>query len=327
MSRISKYLILLSLFAFALVIGIQLSRAKGRAIKHDTSVMKIEITEHRLARGKYLANHVTLCVDCHSQRDWNYHSAPVISGMEGGGGQRFGPEFGMPGTLYSRNITPKGIGHWSDAELIKAMTQGVNKDGETLFPLMPYMFFRELAQEDLYSIIAYIRSLKPVDYQPPKRELFMPIEVLVPNTPPPYISKPMPDIKNTVEYGKYLVTVASCFECHTQMENGQFKTDMAFAGGYRFDLPSGNTAFSQNITPDVETGIGSWDRQTFINVFKAYSEEEIRKHRLAPGTNNTIMPWSMFSGMTEEDLGAIYDYLRTVKPIKNKVDRFVRMSS
>lgn len=306
-----------------------IGRAKFLKTSNDVTVatFKVQATPERLARGEYLANHVTLCVDCHSQRDWSYHSAPVIAGTEGAGGQRFGPEFQMPGILYSRNITPKGIGHWTDAELIQALTQGINKDGETLFPLMPYLFFRELSQEDLFSIIAYIRSLKPVDYQPPKRELVAPIEVLVSSTPPPWTPKPTPDRKNTVEYGKYLVTVASCYECHTQMENGEFITDMAFAGGYRFDLPSGNTAFSQNITPDVETGIGSWDRQTFINVFKAYSYEEIRKHRLPEGTNNTIMPWSMFSGMTEEDLGAIYDYLRTIKPVKNKVERFVRSGS
>jgi mono/diheme cytochrome c family protein len=287
----------------------------------------IKSTPERVARGEYLANHVAICIDCHSQRDWSLYSAPPVEGAEGIGGERFGPEYGMPGTLYSRNITPAGIGHWTDADLVKAITQGVNKDGETLFPLMPYMAFRNLSQEDVYSIIAYIRTLAPVENDVPKRELAIPIEAVMPTTPPPVVWQPAPDRKNTVAYGKYLVNAASCIDCHTKWENGAPVAGMEFAGGYEFYLPNGHLVVSQNITPDVETGIGGWDKQTFIAVFKSYAGDEVRKHPLRKGEFNTIMPWNLFSGMTEEDLGAIYDYLRTVKPIKNKVPRFVKVTS
>ncbi|HEX9654957.1 MAG TPA: c-type cytochrome [bacterium] len=123
------------------------------------------------------------------------------------------------------------------------------------------------------------------------------------------------------------MNVASCIECHTKWEKGAPVAGMEFAGGYEFHLPSGNMVVSQNITPDVETGIGSWDKQTFISVFKAYSIDAVRKHPLGKGEFNTIMPWSYFSGMTEEDLGAIYDYLRTIKPVKHSVPRFVKTTS
>jgi mono/diheme cytochrome c family protein len=287
----------------------------------------IKATPERVARGEYLVKHVAICLDCHSEREWTVYSAPAVAGTEGMGGERFGPEYGMPGTLYPRNITPAGIGHWTDADLIKALTQGVNKDGETLFPLMPYMMFRNVSQEDIYSIVTYIRTLEPVENDVPKRELAIPIEAVMPTTPPPVVWQEAPDRQNTVEYGKYLVNMASCIECHSKWENGQIVAGMEFAGGYEFHLPSGNMVVSQNITPDVETGIGGWDKQTFIAVFKSYKMDEVRKHPLQKGQFNTIMPWSYFSGMTEEDLGAIYDYLRTLKPIKNRVPRFVKVSS
>jgi hypothetical protein len=94
-----------------------------------------------------------------------------------------------------------------------------------------------------------------------------------------------------------------------------------FAGGFRFPLPGGGFAVSQNITPDAETGIGKWTRQQFIALFKTRASDETA-FPVKPGERQTMMPWSSFGGMTESDLGSIYDYLRTLPPVKNRVETF-----
>lgn len=98
--------------------------------------LKVEVTPQRIERRKYLANHVVVCMDCHSQRDWNRFSGPLQQETFGGGGERFGKEMGFPGTLYSKNITPYALHNWTDGELFRAITCGVNKNGYALFPLM-----------------------------------------------------------------------------------------------------------------------------------------------------------------------------------------------
>jgi hypothetical protein len=98
---------------------------------------------------------------------------------------------------------------------------------------------------------------------------------------------------------------------------------MEFAGGQEFKFPDGSIVRSTNITPDAETGIGGWDKEFFIKRFKLYAPPDARKIPAEKG-KNTVMPWTMYAEMTEGDLGAIYTYLRTTKPIKNKVEKYSR---
>jgi hypothetical protein len=124
--------------------------------------LKIERTPERVERGRYLANSVTVCMDCHSRRDWSQWSGPLIPGTEGGGGEPFDRKMGFPGDFYSRNITPYGLKDWTDGEIYRAITTGVSRDNEPLFPVMPYHYYGQLDNEDIYSIIAYVRTLHPV---------------------------------------------------------------------------------------------------------------------------------------------------------------------
>lgn len=105
--------------------------------------LSIEITEERVMRGSYLANHVTVCIDCHATRDWSYFSGPPQTGTIGGGGDRFGPEMGMPGELFAANITPYGIGSYTDGELFRLITTGVTRDNRVMFPMMPYLAYTQ----------------------------------------------------------------------------------------------------------------------------------------------------------------------------------------
>ncbi len=86
-------------------------------------------------------------------------------------------------TLYSRNITPAAIGQWTDGELIRAITAGVNKNGEPLFPIMPYPRYAKMSRDDVESIVAYVRTLAPVDYTAPPRDLAMPLPLVVRTIP------------------------------------------------------------------------------------------------------------------------------------------------
>ncbi len=284
--------------------------------------IKVEITPERIARGEYLANHVTGCIECHSGRDWTKYSGPIKADTRGMGGEKYSKEIGFPGNLYSKNITPAEIGNWTDGELIRAITQGVNKDGKALFPLMPYYSFNHLTQEDLYSIVAYIKSLKPIENKVPDSELDFPLNLLVKTMPiKTYSPAPPEDKNNSVEYGKYLVTIASCSGCHTPTKKGEPLPGMDLAGGEEFHLPWG-TIRTANITPDPETGIGNWTKENFVNQFKSFDSDSAKNVAVGPHDFNTVMPWTLFAGMSKEDLGAIYDYLRTVKPVYHIVKRF-----
>lgn len=269
--------------------------------------------------GKYLAWHVTGCIDCHSKRDLTKFSAPIVPGTEGSGGERFGPEFGLPGNIYAKNITPAAIGDWTDKELIRAITEGINKKGDTLFPIMPYLAFARMSEQDVLDIVAYIRTLKPItNNNIPQRQLFIPIQAAIPpQLPKPDLQKnKRPDGSDAAKLGEYLVNAASCSDCHTPRVKGVPDFSRYLAGGNSFETP-GFKVISANITPDPEGGIGTWTEKMFIQKFHVNASEGYVERD--PGKQNSMMPWSMFGKMKDEDLKAIYAYLRTVKPVKGKI--------
>ncbi len=285
--------------------------------------IKVTATPERIERGEYLVKHVTGCFDCHSERDWSKFSGPVMRGTEGKGGEVFDEQTaGVPGVIYAKNITPARIGNWSGGELIRAIATGVSRDGTALFPLMPYADFNQLTQEDLYSIVAYLRTLKPIENKIPDRHLDFPMNMIV-KTIPLRSYTPAPQIArtDTVAYGKYLTTIASCSGCHTQLNKGQPMKGMEFAGGMSFNLPAGIIR-SANITPDKETGIGNWTEEQFVNYFKSFDSDSARNIHVDPNQYNTVMPMVSFAGMTLEDLKAIYSYLTTLTPVHNMIVRF-----
>lgn len=287
--------------------------------------IKVEASPERIARGEYLANHVTVCMDCHSKRDWTKFSGPIKPGTFGGGGDVWDEKVGFPGRISMKNITPAAIGNWTDGEIIRAITCGVNKDNKALFPVMPYPIYNNLTTEDLYSIVSFVRSLKPIENRVPETELNFPLNFIVKTMPIRSHSPMRFDKNNPAEFGRYLVTIAGCKECHSKSDKGEPIPGMEFGGGEEFPLPAG-TVRSMNISPDNETGIGQWSKETFVKRFKSYGAESAMNISVSENDFNTIMPWTLYAGMTEQDLSAIYDYLRNVKPIKNQVERFTKTS-
>ncbi|MCW5895606.1 MAG: c-type cytochrome [Bacteroidetes bacterium] len=283
----------------------------------------VERTPERIERGKYLANHVTVCIDCHATRDWGKFAGPIIPGTEGKGGEEFNEQVGgVPGSVFASNITPAGIPDYTDGELLRTFTTGVTRTNRALFPIMPYHSYNQLSQEDAYAIVAYIRSLPPQENTVGESKLNFPLNFIVKTIPlKSYTPKPSIDKSNELEYGRYLTTIAACGDCHTPAEKGEPIPGMDFAGGFTFLFPSG-TVRSLNITPDEETGIGALTKEDFIARFKAFADSSSQNVPVEMHEFNTPMPWIMYAGMTDEDLGAIYTYLRTVKPVKNQVEKF-----
>jgi len=284
--------------------------------------LSVSATPERLARGAYLANHVAVCVDCHSTRNWEYFAGPIVPGTEGKGGEVFDESFGFPGAIHAHNITPAALGSATDGILYRAITSGVDKDGNALFPLMPYTRYNSMSEEDVLSVIAYVRTLKPIENTPPATKLDFPLNLIVRTIPMKRTPQPEPDTSNIYEYGKYLTNAASCTECHTKQVKGEPIAGMEFAGGFEFPFPDKSVVRSANITPDEETGIGSWSETNFVEKFKYFDAPEAKTLKAADIGYQSMMPWLMYAGMTERDLSAIYKFLRTVKPVKNHVEKY-----
>src|ERR1035437_1295346 len=183
--------------------------------------IKIDATPERIARGEYLANHVTVCIDCHSHRDWSKFSGPPIEGTFGMGGDIFDQKYGFPGAYYAKNITPEGISRYTDGELFRVITTGVSKEGEAMFPIMPCATYGKLDEEDIKSIIAYIRTLKPIKNEVPKSSSDFPMNFIINTIPEKAHFTKRPEKTDIVNYGKYMVSASGCIDCHTQAEKGK----------------------------------------------------------------------------------------------------------
>jgi hypothetical protein len=288
----------------------------------EAEALTIEYTPERIERGRYLATSVTVCMDCHSTRDWTKYSGPLTEGTLGQGGETFDQSFGFPGKYISRNITPHGISRYTDGELFRVITTGVNKEGEAMFPLMPYLYYGKMDTEDIYSIIAYVRTLAPIQKDWEKSTHDLPFNFIVNTIPQKASPQKRPDKSDLVAYGAYMVNASGCIECHTQVEKGQIIKELAFSGGREFPVMGGGIIRSSNLTPDKETGLGAWTEEMFIQRFKMYADSTYTPETVQPGEFNTWMPWTMYAGMERDDLAAIYAYLKTTTPMKNAVTKF-----
>ena len=267
-----------------------------------------------IARGRYLAFGPAHCSGCHS---------PASNLEKINSGEKLplkgGFEFDLPiGKLYSRNITPDdetGIGKVPDSVIARSLRYGVERNGHALLDLMP---FHNLSDEDMIAVLSFLRSQQPVKNNVPDDHFnFMGKAVkaflIKPVGPNGDVAKSMkPD--TTAEYGNYLAYyISNCHGCHTNrsMTTGAF-TGPDFAGGLKFESSTEKGAYcvTPNLTPDEKTGrITNWTEEQFINRF-----------RLKKIISISEMPWDQFRNMSDNDLKAIYKYLKSLKPIKNKIE-------
>jgi len=274
---------------------------------------KFESTPRRLERGRYIATALSGCIYCHSPHDWKAPRTPFVAGMTGAGDVQ--PYADLPGKIVAPNLTPDvetGAGSWSDDQLARAIREGIGHDGRALFPMMPYSRFREMSDEDLASVIVYLRSLPAVRHQLPKTEIIFPVKYLIRNAPQP-VTAPVPDITpqaGAQKYGAHLLNLAGCADCHTSQVQGKDVPGMAFAGGNPIVGPWGYVA-SANLTPDA-TGIMYYTDDFFVQVLRTGT---VNGQQLNP-----IMPVMVYKDLTDTDLKAMFTYLHSIKAVKHTVD-------
>ena len=322
MKKIFKILAyILGVLILVVVIGVAFVNFTFPKVKPAQN-LTIDHSPDRVARGAYLANHVTVCVDCHSARDFSLFSGPIQAGTLGSGGDKFDQSMGFPGVFYARNITPFGISDYTDGELYRLITTGVTNDERVMFPLMPYPYYGKMDPEDIYDIIAYIRTLDPIENEIPESQADFPVSIIMKTIPKDADPQSKPAKTDQVAYGKYLTNAASCVECHSPIDaQGTILAGKEFSGGREFAFPDGSVVRSANITQD-NSGLGTWSESMFVGKFKQYLDSGYHLPKVQPGEFNTIMPWVMYAGMEEGDLKAIYAYLKTIDPIPNQVVKY-----
>jgi hypothetical protein len=227
---------------------------------------RFERTSARLARGRYLVTSVTACFDCHSasSAQWEPGQAPEITAP--GSGRVVINQGGF--VLAASNITPDvetGAGSWTDDQLARGIREGIGHDGRTLFPMMPYQNYKYLSDEDLASIVVYIRSLPPIHNELPTRHIPFPLSRLINTAPEPIVHRSSVNASDPVARGRYLTKIGNCEYCHTPSDKmDRPLPGMAFAGGKQIDkFPTP----SANITPDP-SGISYYDEAMFIRTMR-----------------------------------------------------------
>jgi mono/diheme cytochrome c family protein len=254
-----------------------------------------------IAIGKYLAEAAD-CEACHT----------VDGGQPFAGGRPFKTEFG---TLYSPNITPDpetGIGNWTDEDFLRAMHEGVSKDGTHLYPAFPYPSYTYLTEEDVLAIKAYIFSLTPVKNTPPEHELGFPynqrglMSLWAKMYNPNERFKPVADRSASWNRGAYLAeALGHCGDCHTPRTALQALDNRnKFAGGFA----EGWRAF--NITSDKDSGIGDWSAEDLETYLKTGHSQD---YGSAFGPMALAVHLS-FQKLTPSDVSALVEYVRTIPP-------------
>ena len=289
------------------------------------SAQPFERTPLRVERGRYLVDAVLGCMDCHSRHDLTRFGKPAV-GLDGAGGDCFDGSQGFPGTLCMANITPEpetGIGAWTDAQILRAIREGVDNKGRGLFPLMPYLVYRALSDEDGKAVVAYLRTLPPAKNTVPDTKIGFPTSLAL-KLAPERLKGPVsaPDHNDRVAHGRYLAIVSGCHFCHTPVDNKQQpRAGLDFSGGREFRGPWG-VLRSSNLTPHA-TGLGDRNEQAFVGMFKAFDipADQVPKVPLA---QNTEMPWLSRARMSAADLGAIHAFLKTVRPLERAIEKRTR---
>lgn len=277
--------LLAAALAAALVCGISAARA-----------------ETLLERGRYLMTSIVACGNCHTPRG---PDGQLIAGRELAGGVEFPEE---PFTARAPNITPDretGIGRWSDAQIARAIREGIRPDGSVIGPPMPIELYRGISDRDLRAIVAYLRRVPPVRNQVARSEYRIP---LPPNYGPPVRRVATPSRDNAVRYGAYLAgPLGHCTDCHTPMVNGRRDfANRVGAGGFPFHGPWG-TSVARNLTPH-ETGLRAWsDAEIARAIREGVSRDGSRL--------NPPMAFDFYRNINNADMRALTAYLRSLRPL------------
>ena len=303
MRRFKKILKWTGIILLFLILGLTITVMSRQNMTYERPYPAIKASTDStiIARGKYLVFGAAHCADCHGPRNSDsLYTAGLDVPLSGGF------TFDLPfGNIYAKNITSDmetGIGKRTDAEIARILRYGVHANGKAVIDFMP---FHNTSDEDLTAIISYLRTQKPVHNKVPEHSLnvmgkvvnaFM-IEPVGPDGEVPVSMKP----DTTAIYGSYLAkSVANCYGCHTNRSNTGAFTGIAYAGGLEID-----GLITPNLTTDSSSRIFGWSQKNFLDRF-----------RMGKLVKASPMPWNSFKRMSDNDIKAIYNFLRTLKPVK-----------
>lgn len=270
-------------------------------------------TREQIARGKYVFGAAAGC-GCHT----------VPKQALNAGGRKYDGPFG---TVYSSNITPDpttGIGKWTDEQIITATRAGRRPNGERLIPVHPYTVFNGMAEQDLKDVVVYLRSVPPVNRATPAKKISVPMfeSVFLPawlatfaaiETPPKSAAT------SGVARGEYLTrAVSHCGECHTPRTMTMAVDNTRFlAGNPKGKGPEGSAV--PNITPDRETGLGSWSEEQITDYLETGNKPD---GDVSGGLMMEVIQGSSagYKDLTKADRQAIAKYLKSIPAIKNRIE-------
>ncbi|NND05427.1 MAG: c-type cytochrome [Saprospiraceae bacterium] len=277
--------------------------------------VQLDRSPAEVERGKKLAT--MLCASCHMDKETGKLTGKRMLDVP--------TEFGE---IYSQNITQdktNGIGSWTDGEIVFLLRTGIKKDGQYSPPYMAKL--PKMADADINAIVAFLRSDDPIVVANSKantpskpslltkflcRVAFKPFEM-------PIDPIPRPDTSNLIELGRYLAHNLDCFSCHSVdfKSNDYLEPTQSvgyFAGGNKILDEKGRIKIAPNLTPDKETGIGTWTQVDFIQAVK---------YGIKKGEQALTYPMMPYTQLTDKETGAIFTYLQTISPVHNLVERSI----
>jgi len=268
-------------------------------VRYDNPATAVQVarTPAQIARGEKLAN---ICLSCHATGD----QLP-LSGTD------FAAKFDFPpmGTLYAPNLTPSGnIQDWTDGEVIRAIREGVHKNGRALL-IMPAGSYRNMSDEDVQALVAYLRSQPGTGAPTPNNQLnvlgaiFMNLSDF--RTAQQTVSNVAAPQTRTPEYGKYLVDIIGCSDCHGAQLQGKLETGQP-------GPPAG---------PNLTMIVPQWTEEQFMTFFNTGTMPggaKVPIITLNSGFSEPRMPWSMVRAVTTDDeLKAMYAYLHSLPAVES----------
>jgi cytochrome c553 len=258
----------------AILVGFyNLNRRHGNPVAQLT----VDVTPGRVARGERLA---VLCAECHAADE-----QPPLEGKN-----FLGDDAPPVGTLYAPNLTPVHLAGWSDGEIVRAIREGVHREGRSLI-IMPSEAFRKFSDEDLYSLVAYLRSQPEIAPDTPPTKLnvvgaFMSLMAPILTAQPP-VSGPViaPPEGPTAEYGAYLSSIVCAF-CHGERLRGDAEFE----------------------SPDITRLGPAYSQEAFIRLIRTGERPN------GIPVDSARMPWPFLSRFYSEDdeLRAIHAHLLSV---------------
>ena len=310
---LKKIFIVLVLLVLAVIAGVPAYLYGAYPKARPAPQMTAPTTPDAIEKGRYLAEAMAGCAACHSPIDQSRPGDFPQGGLEYAG--RVWPAgSGFPGKIVAPNITPDretGIGDWTDGEVARAIREGVSRDGRPLFPLMNYPAYRELSDDDVLAIVAYLRTRQPIRRDNGRTELDFPVGMMVRTVPRPLDRPPAGLPPAGIERGRAMLKVMMCGECHTPRDDrGSQVAGKELAGGNPFPGPWG-VVYAANITSHPSAGIGAFSNDDLERVF--------REGRNRAGRELWVMPWSITKNLTEADLDALIAALREVPASTNLV--------